>query len=236
MSTRTAPELGPAFSALRKDLMHADGPRISTMRNHRFALLQYLPRDELAMRAEVQRLSADLEAHGWVVLSLDLHKLLLDRLRAQGENWIERVQAMERRLTGNSAERGLSHLLSKIGPCIEGPQGLSADCSRIICAHADAHPDRIDRTLALIGGAGALYPFYRSSAILKHLDGHTQNIPVVFLYPGELVNLGEVVNLGGVQQLGGTQGSGHTGLSFMGRLSPDNDYRPRIYQGGKKTQ
>ena len=34
-------------------------------------------------------------------------------------------------------------------------------------------------------------------------------MPVVLLYPGER--------------------RGPTGLSFMGRLDPDNDYRPRIY-------
>jgi hypothetical protein len=27
--------------------------------------------------------------------------------------------------------------------------------------------------------AGALYPFFRVSALLKHLDGRTRNLPVV---------------------------------------------------------
>jgi hypothetical protein len=63
--------------------------------------------------------------------------------------------------------------------------------------------------LALIGRAGALYPFFRSSALLRHLDGKTRNVPVVLLYPGER--------------------RGSTGLSYMGMLNPDNDYRPRIY-------
>jgi hypothetical protein len=50
------------------DLMDEDGPRISTMRNYRFALLQYDPVDEFAVRQETQRLFADLKAHGWEVL------------------------------------------------------------------------------------------------------------------------------------------------------------------------
>jgi len=79
----------------------------------------------------------------------------------------------------------------------------------VICDYADQHPDRVDRTLALIGRAGALYPFFRSSALLRHLDGRTRNVPVVLLYPGKR--------------------RGPTGLSFMGILDPDNDYRPRIY-------
>ena len=61
----------------------------------------------------------------------------------------------------------------------------------------------------LIGRAGALYPFFRVSALLKHLDGKTRNVPVVLLYPGER--------------------KGEPGLSFMGELDPDRDYRPRIY-------
>ncbi len=54
-----------------------------------------------------------------------------------------------------------------------------------------------------------MYPLFRSSALLRHLDGHTKNIPVVLLYPGER--------------------RGDKGLSFMGVLDPDSDYRPRIY-------
>ena len=38
--------LQEAFTALRQDLIHPDGPRISTMRNYRFAIVQYAPTDE----------------------------------------------------------------------------------------------------------------------------------------------------------------------------------------------
>lgn len=198
-----------AFRALREDLIHEDGPRISTMRNYRFAIVQYDPKLEFQLREQVQRLHTDLVAHGWSVLTIDLHKLLLQRVRAHGEEWTRRVIEMEQRMAGVDRERGLNYLKSKIRPFIEGPDGIAADCSRVICEHADAHPDRVDRTLALIGRAGALYPFFRSSALLKHLDGRTQHVPVVLLYPGER--------------------RGHTGLSFMGELEPDHDYRPRIY-------
>jgi BREX protein BrxB len=81
--------------------------------------------------------------------------------------------------------------------------------SRAICEFAEANPDKADRTLTIIGRAGALYPFFRTSALLKHLDGRTRNVPVVLLYPGER--------------------RGNTGLSFMGIINPDSDYRPRIY-------
>ncbi|MCB9735988.1 MAG: DUF1788 domain-containing protein [Deltaproteobacteria bacterium] len=204
---RTA--LQEAFAALRADLIHDDGPRISTMRNYRFAIVQYDPSDEFKLRAEVQRLSSDLVAHGWVVLSINLQRLLLDRVRAQGDDWLDRVAQMERRAAGVAPERGLAYLKSKVTPLIEGPDGIASDCARVISDHVARHPDQADRTLALIGRAGALYPFFRSSALLRHLDGRTHHVPVVLLYPGDR--------------------RGATGLSFMGLLDPDNDYRPRIY-------
>ncbi len=201
--------LSDAFTALRKDLIHPDGPSISTMRNYRFAILQYQPADEFKLRAEVQRLSSDLMANGWVVLTINLQRLLLDRVRAQSEDWMHRVIAMERSTAKSSRERGLNYLQNKLAPLIEGPDGIAADCSRIISNYIDEHPDKVDHTVALIGRSGSLYPFFRSSALLKHLDGQTRNVPVVLLYPGER--------------------RGEKGLSFMGVLSPDSDYRPRIY-------
>lgn len=201
--------LHEAFVALRRDLIHADGPSISTMRNYRFAIMQYEPSDEFKLRGEVQHLTSDLVANGWMVISISLQKLLLDRVRAQGPEWVDRVVQMERRMAGIESERGLNYLKSKLSPLVEGPDGIAADCGRLICDYADAHPNSVDRTVALIGRAGALYPFIRTSALLRHLDGRTRNVPVVLLYPGER--------------------RGPAGLSFMGILNPDNDYRPRIY-------
>jgi hypothetical protein len=197
------------FAALRRDLIHEDGPRISTMRNYRFAIVQYDPGKEFELRAEVRKLSAELVANGWVVFSINLQKMLLDRVRKEGEDWVKRVVEMERRTEARAPGRGLNYLKSKLTPLIEGPEGIAADCSRVIAEHADRNPELGDRTLALIGRAGAIYPFFRTSALLRHLDGRTRNIPVVLLYPGKR--------------------QGATGLSFMGMLDPDNDYRPRIY-------
>lgn len=197
-----------AFRALRRDLIHEDGPRISTMRNYRFAIVQYPPQKEFEVRGQVQQLSSDLVANGWVVLTLDLYRLFMERVREQGEEWVERVIAMEQRLSGISLERGLGYIGSRLEPLIEGAGGIAADCSREILKHAQTHPDKAERTLILIGGAGATFPFFRSSALLRHLDGRTGNLPVVLLYPGEWRG---------------------AGLSFMGELPPDNDYRPRIY-------
>jgi hypothetical protein len=201
--------LDQAMTALRGDLVHPDGPRISTMRNRELAIVPYKPEQEFELRKQVQRLTSDLVAHGWVVLSISLHKLLMDRIRGLGDQQIEWVIRREQRLSRYGRERALNSLKDEIAPLIEGPDGLAADCARIIQQHVADHPDKEERTLALIGRAGALYPFFRSSALLRHLDGHTGRVKVVLLYPGER--------------------RGQTGLSFMGVHSPDNDYRPRIY-------
>jgi hypothetical protein len=139
--------LQEAFAGLRRDLIHEDGPRISTMRNYRFAIVQYEPKDEFKLRSEVQRLSSDLIANGWMVLSIDLQKLLFDRVRAQGSDWAARVAEMEERMASLEPARGLNYVKSKLMPLVEGPEGIASDCSQIICDYADAHPQNIDRTV-----------------------------------------------------------------------------------------
>ena len=201
--------LAESLAALKQDLIQDDGPRISTMRNYRFAILQYKPEDEFELRRKVQQLSRELEQGGWVVLTISLQKLLYSRLREQGDEWLKRIINREREFRTIDPERGLNDLKKNIGPLIEGPDGISADCAKIISDFADANPDKIDRTVALVGRAGSLFPFFRSSALLKHLDGKTRQVPVILLYPGER--------------------RGQTALSFMGELNPDSDYRPRIY-------
>jgi len=201
--------LADIVEALRDDLIQEDGPRISTMRNYRFAILCYNPEEEFKLRNEMRRLTDDLRGFGWHVLSINLQKLLLDRIREQGDDWAESVVAMEHALHKTDPSRGLQYVKDKIGPLIEGPEGIAADCSRVIAEFIKENPDKADNTVTLIGRAGTLFPFYRSSALLKHLDGNTENVPVVLLYPGER--------------------QGQTGLSFMGVLSADSDYRPRIY-------
>lgn len=202
-------DLDAAVHALRADLLADGGPQISTMRNYRFAILPYRPAEELRLRQHVRRLSDDLKAAGWSVLAISLQKLLIDRIRATGEANVTSIIAREKRLHARDAGRALSYLRDRIAPHIEGPDGLAADVVRIIGDFADAHPNQADRTVIFIGRAGALYPFFRSSALLRHIDGKTRNIPVILLYPGERRDT--------------------SALSFMGELPADRDYRPRIY-------
>jgi len=205
--------LKEAFASLRRDLLHDDGPRISTMRNYRFAIVHYDPSEEFTLRRELLGLSEDLQERGWRILPISLQSLFLARLRAEGEEWIQWLIEMETEISAEEEDReaGIRFLRSKITPLMEGPDGLAADCARAIDEHAARHPADVDHTLALIGRAGALYPFFRSSALLRHLDGRPRihQVPVVLFYPGER--------------------RGPTALSYMGILDPDGDYRPRIY-------
>jgi hypothetical protein len=202
-------QLEEAFAALRADLVNEDGPRISTMRNYRYAIVPYDPADEFKLREHVQRTIGELTSGGWVVKSISLHTLLLRRIRAMGADIVARLIAAERGAAAVSPERGINYLRGKLGRELDGPEGIAADVSREITEFADANPENAERTVVFIGRAGALYPFFRVSALLKHLDGRTRNVPVVLLYPGDR--------------------KGDAGLSFMGELAPDRDYRPRIY-------
>lgn len=201
--------MADAFKALRHDLIAPEGPQISTMRNYRFAIVPYPPEEEFRLRQHVQTLVSDLTESGWLVRTISLHALLLKRIRGLGDDVVQRMIDMERRTAEASSERALTYLRSKLAPHIEGDAGIAADVAQEIREFASNDPDKTERTLAIVARAGALYPFFRTSSLLKHLDGKTGNVPVVLMYPG-------------VRQH-------DNGLSFMGIVNPDRDYRPRIY-------
>ena len=209
--TKDPTRLDEAFAALERDLLDVDGPRISTMRStDKFAIVPYAPADEYALRRHVLQLGSRLAAAGWVVIPISLHALLLDRLKALPEDEFEEIADLEARAADRGdLDRVLRHLQTRFGDLVDGPDGLAADIAARIDAEIGKHPDRSPRMLALIGRAGAVYPFFRTSGLLKHLAGRTHGVPVVLLYPGER--------------------RGENGLSFMCMLEPDRDYRPRIY-------
>lgn len=224
MSNGTNPygssQLAAAVHALRNDLLAEGGPRISTMRNYRFAILVYDPSKEFELRRLIRRLGDELRANEWNVLAISLQQLFFERLRRlekEEPGFVGDLITDEKYLIDQQApDRALKHLKDELGPLVDAGdnaadsvKGIAADVIRLIGEFADSFPTEADRTLILLGRAGALYPFFRSSALLKQIDGQTRNLPVVLLYPGER--------------------HGKTQLSFMGVLEPDSDYRPRIY-------
>jgi hypothetical protein len=211
MTEETIPrtDLDEALAGLKQDVLSADGPQISTMRNYRFAIVPYRPSEEFKLRQKVRQLCDTLKSEGWNVLTISLHSLMMKRLRATGDAVLASLVDRERRLYAKDPARALGHLKEKIVPYVEGPEGIAADVVKLITDFAEQHPDQAERSLVFVGRTGALYPFFRTSALLKHIDGKTKNIPVVLLYPGERRDV--------------------NALSFMGELPADRDYRPRIY-------
>lgn len=201
-------DLDRAVGALKADLLAKGGPRISTMHNYNFAILPYEPSEELKLRDRIKRLAQELKAEGWAVCSIALHRLLIERLKRLGEGRLESLVERERALHEDDPEGALEHLTEILAREIEGPDGLAADVADEL-AKFRATLDEGTPSVAFIGRAGALYPFFRTSALLRHLDGRTGDVPVVLLYPGKRRDL--------------------SALSFMGELQPDRDYRPRIY-------
>jgi Domain of unknown function (DUF1788) len=205
----TEVSLDRAIQSLRSDLLDESGPKISTMRNYRFAVMVYDPKEEYKLRQSIRYLSDDLKSFGWNVKPISLHQLLLNRLKAEDPKLIESIVRIEHRLYDKDPDRALNHLKEKLSHYIDGVDGIAKDVVDLINAFATEHPLAANRTLILLARAGALYPFFRSSAMLKLIDGKTRNLPVVLLYPGERKDL--------------------NALSFMGELTADRDYRPRIY-------
>jgi len=202
--------IASAVHALKKDLLRAEGPQISTVRNYNFAILPYEPQDEFALRDAMHELSGDLRDAGWDTGTVRMHTLLLARLRAEGPEVLDSIIRREKSLAGAAdRSRGLRMLKERVVNLIDKPDGIAADVVGEIEKKL-AESERPERTVIFLGRLGGLYPFLRSSALLKHIDGRTRNVPVILLYPG-------TVDADG-------------GLRFMGVLAPDRDYRPRIYR------
>src|SRR4051794_14236108 len=94
-----------AVQALRSDLLDEGGPKISTMRNYRFAILLYDPREEFKLRAQIRVLTDDLKGQGWNVLAISLQRLFLDRLKREEPRVLESIIRTEHRLYAKDPNR-----------------------------------------------------------------------------------------------------------------------------------
>lgn len=194
---------------LRKDLLNPNGIQISTMNNYPFAILQYEPAEEFLMRQLINDLVSEIRQYGWKVKNVDLFDLMIRRLKDENDDeTIKEIIDGEKRLfKGKGISRSLNYLEQTMVGDLEGTNGISSDVIKEIeLLVGDSEPTK---TLIFISRAGALYPFYRTSGLLRYLDGKTGNVPVILLYPGSR--------------------PGVTSLSFMDEHQPDSDYRPRIY-------
>lgn len=198
------------LAGLSKDILGPAGPAISTNRSYPFAIFQYSPSEEFEARQEVGNLSQELQMKGWRVRTVDLFATLAEYLSEQEKGELVPVLIEEEKLQfkayGGDWTKALDSLSNELGKhfgSIEGYPGRVLSQIQEVAAGSDP-----SRTVVFLSRVGALYPFYRTSSLLRFLDTGVK-VPTVILYPGERIE----------QHF----------LSFMGMMNADRDYRPRIY-------
>ena len=160
-----------------------------------YAIFRYPPEEEFGVRQQVSLLRTRLEQLGKRVTVISLAEYLDAALEAEGlgpEVLIDAEQSV-----------GLETTVDTIFQILSEYQPLDALVARHIPGNADPLRD-----LVFIVRAGALFPMYRTSALLEQLKGKVQ-VPAVQFYPGEL--------------------DGAAGLRFMGVLDAEHNYRPKIF-------
>lgn len=158
----------------------------------------YPPKEEFKVRRDLLDFRSWLGARGVSCVAISLSDLFWEILEQSG--YLETVFDEEQRNPS-----GVAFVNTALRELMAGPPSL-----------ADRVLDRLQGlasdAVVFLYRAGALYPVYRTSALLDDLRERLL-VPVVLLYPGTLV--------------------GRYGLSFMGRLEPAHGYRAKIVVRGE---
>jgi hypothetical protein len=178
-------------------LLKLPDPRqqISAYHDMPYAIFRYPPEDEFALRQEVALLRTRLEQIGKRVTVISLAECLKAALEAEDMSPEALVDA--------ERAAGLEATVETIFQILSDYQPLDELVARRI--PEDAEPQR---DVVFIVRAGALFPMYRTSALLEQLKGKVE-VPAVLFYPGVL--------------------DGAAGLRFMGVLDAEHNYRPKIF-------
>ena len=163
-----------------------------------YSLYVYEPEQEFAIRREMRDLQAYLNANRVNVAAVSLAHLFWQAVDDSG--FYMNIVQTERESPNDpwvleQVHQSLQEILT------EAPS--LAD--RVIAA-VSAQPDQ---TAVVLYRAAALYPVFRTSALLDDLRERLR-LPVVLLYPGHVVD--------------------PYGLRFMGKCEPAHGYRARIHQ------
>ena len=169
-------------------------PKISAYHDMPYAIFLYPPEDEFALRKEIALLKTRLEQAGKRVTVISLVECLWEGLNSEislpefieAERSMGVDKAVETAHEIISVNRPLPDLVAKRIP-------------------ADAMPMK---DVAFIVRAGALFPIYRTSALLEKLQGKVF-VPAILFFPG--------------------LPDGPAGLKFMGILEAEHNYRPKIF-------
>jgi hypothetical protein len=173
---------------------HAGAPGASPP----YSLYVYEPEEELAVRREMTDLSAYLTANGVDVAAISLADLFWSAVDESGfyEDMVETEQEHQ------GDPWALKQVHESLHEILTGQPSLA---DRVIAA-VDMKPPGC---AVILYRAGALYPVFRTSALLEDLRERLKR-PVVLLYPGHVVD--------------------PYGLRFMGRCEPTHSYRAKIFK------
>jgi hypothetical protein len=169
--------------------------RLSAYHDMPYAIFHYPPEVEFDLRSELDLLATRLEIAGKRVTRISLADCLFGALAAEGCSAQDMLE--------NEPVSGVQAMVETLHSILESSQPLVD----LVAAKlpADQSPAK---DVVLLNRTGALFPVYRSHALLEQMKGRL-NVPAVLFYPGQL--------------------DGPTGLRFMGALDPDPNYRPRIF-------
>jgi hypothetical protein len=174
---------------------HDPRQQISAYHDMPYAIFRYPPEEEFAVRQQVSLLRTRLEHVGKRVTTISLAECLAEALEAESMG-PEALADAERSV-------GLEATIDTIFQVLSDYQPLDGLVARRIPADADPLRD-----VVFIVRAGALFPMYRTSALLEQLKGKV-HVPAILFYPGDL--------------------DGAAGLRFMGVLDAEHNYRPKIF-------
>ena len=163
-----------------------------------YAVYVHEPDKEFAVRSEIQDLRAYLNANRVDVAAISLADLFWQSV--DDSNFYEAIVEAEKSMPDDPD--GLDDIHKSLREILRTSPTLAAR----VLAEVETSPANC---AVLLCRAGALYPVFRTSALLDDLRERLRK-PVILLYPGHVVD--------------------PYGLSFMSKCEPTHGYRAKIYQ------
>ncbi|TIS34141.1 BREX protein BrxB domain-containing protein [Mesorhizobium sp.] len=136
-----------------------------------YAIFQYDPSQELALRAAVTGLQTRLDLAGKRVVRISLADCLTDAL--QSESGLSDWFVLEKRFGVEKTIEDVHALLAERKPLVD-----------LVASRMPPDPDP-KRDVAFIVRTGALFPVYRTFSLLEQLKGRVE-VPTILFYPGDL--------------------------------------------------
>lgn len=170
-------------------------PEISAYHDMPFGIFLYPPAEEFPLRRELDDLTVRLTQAGKRVTRISLADCMYASVAAAGVTH-EELAEHERTLGTGPVLETIREVVNSMAPL---------ETFLLERVPEDASPLR---DVVFLERAAALYPIYRTSALMERLQGQLV-APAVLFYPGTL--------------------EGPAGLRFMGILEAEHNYRPRIF-------